>query len=103
MCDSRLASYIVFNFIIKNDEFYRIEDLNAFSNFFSKRCVSMFVTFVTDEHTVGRKWFTVCGDLASWIFFMEVCILITSCWILVAMITTFHFISITRLKGTSYV
>jgi len=51
-------------------------------------CLS--VKFVTDGHTVGRKWFTGRGDLASWIFFIEVSILITSGWVLVAMITTCH-------------
>jgi len=51
-------------------------------------CLS--VKFVTDGHTVGREWFTGCSDLASWIFFMGVSILITSGWVLVAMITTFR-------------
>jgi len=52
-------------------------------------CLS--VKFVTDRHTVGRKWFTGCGDLAIWIFFfMGFSILITSGWVLVAMITIFH-------------
>jgi len=51
-------------------------------------CLS--VKFVTDGHTVGRKWFTGCSDLASWNFFMRVSILITSGWVLVAMITTFR-------------
>ena len=51
-------------------------------------CLS--VKFVTDGHTVGRKWFTGCSDLASRIFFMGVSILITSGWVLVAMITTFR-------------
>jgi len=48
------------------------------------------VKFVTDGHTVWRKWFTGCCDLTSWIFFMRVGILITSGWVLVAIITTFH-------------
>jgi len=51
-------------------------------------CLS--VKFATDGHTVGRKWFTGGGDSTSWIFFMGVSILITSGWIFVTMITTFH-------------
>ena len=40
----------------------------------------LFVKFVTDGHTEGRKWLTGCGELAGWIFFMGVSILITSGW-----------------------
>ena len=39
------------------------------------------VKFVTDGHTVGRKWFTDCGDLASWMFLTGVGILVTSGWV----------------------
>jgi len=59
-------------------------------SFFSKIFIHLSVKFVTGGHTKGRKWFTGCGDLASWIFFMGVSILITSGWVLVAMITTFR-------------
>jgi len=62
-----------------------IEELNVFIYSFIQRffypCLS--VTFVTDGHTVGRKWLTSCGDLASWIFVMGVIILITSSWVFV--------------------
>jgi len=71
--------------------FAGMEELNVLSNFFLQDfypCLS--VKFVTDGHTVGRKWFTGCGDLASLIFFMGFSILISSGWALVAMITTFH-------------
>jgi len=103
--------------------FCGIEELNVLSYFFLQDfypCLS--VKFVTDGHTVERKWFTGCGDLASWIFFMEVSILITSGWVLVAMITTCHYklmkgkalrkqslhektaaSSFTMLRGTGYV
>jgi len=88
MCDTRFTSYTIS--LLINVEFYSIEELNALSSFFLQDfylCLS--VKFVTDGHTVGRKWFTGCSDLASWIFFMGVSILITSGWVLVAMITTF--------------
>jgi len=49
-------------------------------------CLS--VKFVTDGHTVGRKWLTGCGELTNWIFFMGVSILITPGWVFVPMITT---------------
>jgi len=39
-------------------------------------CLS--VKFVSDGHTVGRKWLTGCGDLASPSFVMGASILITS-------------------------
>jgi len=74
-----------------NVEFCSIKELNVLSYFFSQDfypCLS--VKFVTDGHTVGRKWFTGCGDLASGIFSMGVSILIISGWVLVAMITTFR-------------
>jgi len=89
MCDTRLTSYTIS--VLINVEFGSIEEWNVLSYFFSQEfylCLS--VKFVTDENTVGRKWFTCCGDLASWIFFMGVSILITSGWVLVAMITTLH-------------
>ena len=89
MNDTRLTSYTIS--LLINIEFYSIEELNMFSYFFLQyfySCLS--VKFVTDGHTVGRKWFTGCSDLASWIFFMGVSILITSGWVLVAMITTFR-------------
>ena len=53
-------------------------------------CLS--VKFITDGHTVGWKWLTGCGDLASWIFFMEVSKRITSGWVFVPMITTFRYL-----------
>jgi len=91
MCGTRLTSYTIS--LLINVEFGSIEEWNVLSYFFSQEfylCLS--VKFVTDGHTVGRKWFTGCGDLASWIFFMEISILITSAigWVLVAMITTLH-------------
>jgi len=89
MCDTRLISYTI-SFLI-NVEFCSIEQFNVLCCFFLLYFLSMFVfQIVTDGHTVGRKWFTGCGDLASWIFFMGVSILITSGWVLVAMITTFR-------------
>jgi len=94
MCDTRLTSYATS--LLINVEFGSIEEWNVSSYFFSQEfylCLS--VKFVTDGHTVGRKWFTGCGDLASWIVFMGVSILITGLlittgWVLVAMITTLH-------------
>ena len=56
------------------------------------------VKFVTDGHTVGPKWLTGCGDLASWILFTRVSILKTSGWVFVPMIK--HFVSFTMLGGT---
>ena len=88
MCDTRLTSYTIA--LLINVEFCNIEELNVLSYFFLQDfypCLS--VKFVMDGHTVGRKWFTGCGDLASWIFFIGVSILITSGWVLLAMITTF--------------
>jgi len=52
--------------------FAGMEELNVLSNYFFQdlyACLS--VKFVTDGHTVRRKRFTGCGDLASWIFFMD--------------------------------
>jgi len=89
MCDTRLTYYTIS--LLINFEFCSIEELNVLSYFFLQdfySCLS--VKFVTDGHTVGRKWFNGCGDVASWIFFMGVRILITSGWVLVAMITTFR-------------
>jgi len=77
MCDTMLTSYTIS--LLKNVEFCSIEELNLLSYFFLQyvyTCLS--VTFVTDGHTVGRKWFNGCGDVVSWIFFMEVSKLITS-------------------------
>jgi len=88
MCDTRLTSYTIS--LLINDKFCRIEELHVLSYFFLQDfypCLS--VKFVTDGHTVGRKWLTGCDDLASWIFFMGVSILITSGWVLVTTITTF--------------
>jgi len=62
MCDTRLTSYTIS--ILINVEFCSIEELNVLS-FFSKIFIHLSVKFVTDGHTVGRKWFTGCGDLAS--------------------------------------
>jgi len=73
-----------------NVEFCNIEELNVLSYFFFPRFLSMFVKFVTVVHTVGRKWFNGCGDVACWIFFMGVRLLITPGWVLVTMITTFR-------------
>jgi len=56
----------------------------------------MFVKFVTDGHTVRRKWLTGCGDLASWILFMGASIFITSDWVRVPMITTFRYLYYVR-------
>jgi len=88
MCDTRFTSYTIS--LLKNVEIYSIEELNVLSYVFLQDlypCLS--VKFVTDGHTVRRKWFTGCSDLASWIFFIGVSILITAGWVLVAMITTF--------------
>ena len=73
--------------LLINVEICSIEELNVLSYFFLNVCL---VKFVTDGHSVRRKLFTGCDDLASQIFFMGVSILITSGWVLVAMITTFH-------------
>jgi len=89
MCDTRLTSYTIS--LLINDEFCSDEELNVLSYFFLQDfypCLS--VKFVTDGHTVGWKWFNGCGDVVSRIFFMAVIILITSSWVLVAMITTFR-------------
>jgi len=89
ICDTRLTSYTIS--LLKNVKFCSIEELNVLSYFFLQDlypCLSF--KFVTDGHTVGRKWFNGYGDVASWIFFMGVSILITSGWVLVAMITTFR-------------
>jgi len=56
----------------------------------------MFVIFVTDGHTVGRKRLTGCGDLASFIYFIGVSILITFGWVFVQMITTFRYLYYAR-------
>jgi len=89
MCDTRLTSYTIS--LLINVDFYNIEELSMLSYFFLQYFYpSLPVKFVTDGHTVGRKWFTGCIDLASWIFFMGVSLLITSGWVLVAMITTFR-------------
>ena len=91
MCDTRLISYTISLFNLMNVEFCSIEDLNVLRfPFLQELCPRLSVKFVTDGHTVGRKWFTGCGDLASWIFFMGFSIHITSGWVLVAMITKFH-------------
>ena len=90
MCDTRITSYILISLLL-NVEFCSIEELNVIRYLFLQdfyQCLS--VKCVTDGHTVERKWFTDCGDLASWIFFMGVSILITSGWVLVAIITTFR-------------
>jgi len=60
--------------------------------FFIDFCPCLSVKFVTDGHTVERKGLTGCGDLASWIFFIGVSILITSGWVFVPMITTFRYV-----------
>jgi len=74
-----------------NVEFFSIAELNVLSYFFLKYFYPyLSVKFVTDGHTVGRKWCNGCGNVASCIFFMGVSILITSGWVLVAMITTFR-------------
>jgi len=86
MCDTRLTSYTIS--LLINVEFCSIGELNVLCFFFLQIChPCLSVKFVTDGHTVGRKWFTSCGDLASWSFFIRVSILITSGWVLVAMIT----------------
>jgi len=85
MFDTRLTSCTIV--LLINVKFSSIEEFYSFCYYFLQDlylCLS--VKFVTDGHTVGRKWFTV-GDLASWIFFMGVSLLITSGWILVAIIT----------------
>ena len=77
--------------LLINVEFCSIEELNVLSYFFLQYfypCLS--VKFVTNGHTVGRKWLTGCGDFASWIIFIEVSIRIISGLVLVAMITTFR-------------
>jgi len=77
--------------LLINVEFCSIEELNVLSYFFLQYfypCLS--VKFVTNGHTVGRKWLTGCGDFASWIIFIEVSIRILSGLVLVAMITTFR-------------
>ena len=70
-------------------------------SFFKDFYPRLYVKFVTDGHTVGRKWLTGCGELAGWIFLMGVSILITSGWVFVPMITTFRYLSM--LGGTCYV
>jgi len=63
MCDTWLTSY-TFSLLI-NVEFCSIEELNVLCYFFLQDfypCLT--VIFVTYGHTVGRKWFTDCGDLA---------------------------------------
>ena len=45
------------------------------STFFQDFYPCLSFKFVTDEHTVVRKWLTGCDDLASWIVFMGVSIL----------------------------
>jgi len=82
MCDSRLTSYTVS--LLIDVPLCCIEELNVISYFFFKDFYPCFsVKFVTNGHTVGQKWLTGCGDLASWIFFMGVSILINSGWSLV--------------------
>ena len=89
MCDTRRTSYTIS--LLINVEFCSIEELCVLSFFFIQDFYPFLsVKFVADGHIVGRKWFTGCGDFASWIFFKGVSILITSGWVLVAMITTFH-------------
>jgi len=88
MCDTRLTSSTIL--LLINVEFCSIEELNVLSYFFLQDFSCLSVKFVVDGHTVGRKWFTGCGDLASWIFVMGVSIIFTSGWVLVAMITTFR-------------
>jgi len=81
MCDTRLTNYTIA--LLINVKFCSNEKLNVFSYFFLQDfypCLS--TKFVTDGHTVGRKWLTGCGYVASWIFFMGVSILITSGWVL---------------------
>ena len=77
MCDTRLTSYTIS--LLINVQFCSDEELNVLSYFFLQDfypCLS--VKFVTDGHTVERNWFYGCSDVASWIFFMGVSILITS-------------------------
>ena len=87
ICDTRITSYTIS--LLITVEFCSIEELNVLSYFFLQDCyLCLFVKFVTDRHTVRRKWFTSCVDFASWILFMGVSMLITFGWVLVAMITT---------------
>jgi len=89
MCDTRLTSYTIS--LLINVKFCSDEELNVLNYSFLQDfypCLS--VKFVTDGHTVGRKWFNGCGDVVSPILFMGVSILITFGWVLVAMITTFR-------------
>jgi len=61
-------------------------------SFFKDFYPRLYVKFVTDGQTVGRKWLTGCGELAGCIFLMGVSILITSDWVFVQMITTFRYL-----------
>jgi len=63
MCDTRLTISLLINV-----DLCGIEELNVLSYFFLQDiypCWSF--KFVMDGHTVGRKWFTGCSELASWI------------------------------------
>ena len=74
-CDTRLTSYTVSLLIYGAS--CSIEELNVLlSSKIFNPCLS--VKFVTDGHTVGRKWLTGCDELVSWIFLMGVSMLITS-------------------------
>jgi len=75
MFDTRLTSYSISLLIYV--ELCSIEELTLLSYFFLQDFYPYLFVKVTDGHTVGRKWFTACGDLASWILFMGVGILIT--------------------------
>jgi len=66
VCDTSLTSYTI---SLLNVAFCSIEELNLFTSiyFFLQDfypCLSF--KFVTDGHTVGRKWLTGCGDFSSW-------------------------------------
>ena len=66
MCDTRLTSY-TFSLLI-DVAVCSIEGLNVlnfFQIFFNHVCLSN----LTDGQTVGLKWLTGCGGLASYIFF----------------------------------
>jgi len=88
VCDTRLLSHTIL--LLLDVASCSIEELNMLSYLFFKDFLSMSVSHVTDGQTGGRKQLTGCGDLASWVFFMRVNILITSCWVIVPMISTFR-------------
>jgi len=73
MCDTRLTSTVLLLICVARCS---LEEFNVLCYlFFKNPCLS--VQFVTDGHSMGRKWLTGCGDLASWFFFMGVSIFIT--------------------------